>query len=102
MKMFLLSNNPDTLTGMRLAGVEGRQIRESAEFLEAWNEVFTNKEIGILLITEKLSNEFEELINTIKISEKLPLIVSIPDRHGTKRDKDFISKYIREAIGLKL
>ena len=32
----------------------------------------------------------------------MPLLVEIPDRHGTGRRKDFITSYITEAIGLKL
>ena len=31
MKMFLISDNVDTLTGMRLAGVEGCIVHERAE-----------------------------------------------------------------------
>ena len=61
-----------------------------------------DKEIGILLITEKLSNEFPEIINEIKLNRLLPLIVEIPDRHGTGRKPDFITSYVSEAIGLKL
>jgi len=33
---------------------------------------------------------------------KLPLIVEIPDRHGTGRKPNFITSYVNEAIGLKL
>ena len=98
MKMFLISDNPDTVTGMRLAGVEGKQAGDNLGFLEAWQEALKDKEVGILLVTEKLSIEYEELINEAKINENLPLIVSIPDRYGTKKDKDFITKYIKEAI----
>ncbi|MCL2564696.1 MAG: V-type ATP synthase subunit F [Defluviitaleaceae bacterium] len=102
MKMFLISDNRDTLIGMRLAGVEGIQAEGISGFLEAWKEVLENKEIGILIITEKLSNEHKELIKAVKIREGLPLIISIPGCHGTKKDKDFISKYIKEAIGVKI
>ena len=38
----------------------------------------------------------------IKLKRKLPLLVEIPDRHGTGRKKDFITSYVNEAIGLKL
>ena len=35
MKMFLISDNIDTLTGMRLAGVEGAVVHERDELKEA-------------------------------------------------------------------
>lgn len=36
MKMFLISDNVDTLTGMRLAGVEGCIVHERAELVKHW------------------------------------------------------------------
>jgi V/A-type H+-transporting ATPase subunit F len=42
------------------------------------------------------------MIDEIKLTRKLPLVVIIPDRHGTGRNADFISEYIRKAIGVKL
>ena len=35
MKMYLISDNVDTLTGMRLAGVEGCVVHERQELKEA-------------------------------------------------------------------
>jgi V/A-type H+-transporting ATPase subunit F len=31
-----------------------------------------------------------------------PLVVEIPDRHHTQRTPDSITRYIREAIGVKV
>ena len=102
MKMFLISDNVDTQTGMRLAGVDGVVVHERAELKAALEGVLKDKEIGILLLTEKFGREFPEIVDDIKLNRKLPLIVEIPDRHGTGRKPDFISAYVNEAIGLKL
>lgn len=102
MKMFLISDNIDTYTGMRLAGVDGVVVHEKEVLREKLNEALADKELGILLITEKLSQEFPEVINDVKLNRKLPLVVEIPDRHGTGRRPDFITAYVNEAIGLKL
>ena len=59
-------------------------------------------EIGIILLTEKFGREFPELIDEVKLHHKTPLIIEIPDRHGTGRKPDFITSYVNEAIGLKL
>lgn len=53
MKMYLISDNVDTLTGMRLAGVEGSVVHERNELKEALDKALADKEIGILLLTEK-------------------------------------------------
>lgn len=100
--MYLISDNIDTLTGMRLAGVEGAVVHEASELKEQLEKAISNKEIGIVLLTEKFSKEFPEIIDNVKLTRKLPLIIEIPDRHGTGRKPDFITSYVNEAIGLKL
>ena len=84
MKIYLVSDNVDTLVGMRLAGIEGCVVHEHGE------------------LTEKFGREYPELINKVKLDHKLPLIIEVPDRHGTGRKPDFITSYVNEAIGLKL
>lgn len=102
MKMYLISDNVDTYTGMRLAGVDGVVVHERGELYEALQNVIKDKEVGIVLLTEKFGREFPEIIDDIKLERKMPLLVEIPDRHGTGRKKDFITSYVNEAIGLKL
>ena len=102
MKMFLISDNVDTCTGMRLAGVDGIVVHEREELSRTLEKVMTDSTIGIVLLTEKFGREFPEIIDEIRLNRKMPLIVEIPDRHGTGRRKDFITSYITEAIGLKL
>ena len=102
MKMFLISDNVDTCTGMRLAGVDGIVVHEREELSRALEKVMTDSTIGIVLLTEKFGREFPEIIDEIRLNRKMPLIVEIPDRHGTGRRIDFITSYVNEAIGLKL
>ena len=83
MKMYLISDNIDTLTGMRLAGVEGEVVHGRREAKQAVEKILEDKDLGILLLTEKLSFE-------------------IPDRHGSGRQPNFITNYINEAIGIKI
>lgn len=101
MKMYLISDNVDTLTGMRLAGVEGVVVHEKQELKEALDQICRNREIGLVLLTEKFGRDYPELIQGYK-ARKRPLFIDIPDRHGTGRSPNFITAYINEAIGLKL
>ena len=102
MKMYLISDNVDTYTGMRLAGVDGTVVHEREELYDALQNVLQDKTVGIVLLTEKLGSEFPDMIDKFRLERKMPLLVEIPDRHGTGRSKDFITSYITEAIGLKL
>ncbi len=102
MKMYLISDNVDTLTGMRLAGVDGVVVHERNELREAIENAMTDKTVGIILLTEKFGREFPDLIDKIRLEHTMPLLIEIPDRHGTGRKEDFITSYVNEAIGLKL
>ena len=102
MKMYLISDNIDTWTCMWLAGVEGAVVHEKAELKQELDKVLADKEIGIVLLTEKFGREFPDIIDDVKLNRKLPLIIEIPDRHGTGRKPNFITDYVNEAIGLKL
>ena len=102
MKMFLISDNVDTYTGMRLAGVDGVVVHERDELRDALENVLSDKTVGIVLLTEKFGREFPEIIDEVRLHHKTPLIIEIPDRHGTGRRPDFITSYVNEAIGLKL
>ncbi len=102
MKMFLISDNKDTYTGMRLSGVEGVVVHERAEVEKIVSQVLADKEIGIVLVTELLGQKFSDIFGDIKLNRRLPLLVEIPDRHGTGRKENFITDYVSEAIGLKL
>ena len=42
------------------------------------------------------------VVHELKLNRKQPLIVEIPDRHGSGRAKDSITRYVREAIGVKI
>ena len=56
MKMFLISDNIDTYTGMRLAGVEGVVVHEREELKKALEEAIANKDYGVILLTETFGN----------------------------------------------
>ena len=102
MKMYLISDNVDTLTGMRLAGVDGVVVHERNELREAIENAMTDKTVGIIRLTEKFGREVPDLIDEIRLEHTMPLLIEIPDRHGTGRKEDFITSYVNEAIGLKL
>ena len=102
MKMYLISDNIDTLTGMRLAGVPGVVVHEKNELKEALETAFADPDIGIILLTEKFGRDFPDYVNSVKLRTGMPLIIDIPDRHGSGRRPAFITAYVNEAIGLKL
>lgn len=102
MRFYLISDNVDTQMGMRLAGIDGVVVHEPAEVKNALMEAMDDKEIAVVLMTEKLVDLCSELVYDLKLNRRSPLIVEIPDRHATSNITENISKYIESAIGLKL
>ena len=102
MRYFVIADNNDTHVGMRLAGIEGVVCRTAEAAREAIADAAADPEIGVLLITERLAAQCEDVIGPMKMNSRTPLVVEIPDRHSAGRAPDSITRYIREAIGVKL
>ncbi|SHI81689.1 V-type ATP synthase subunit F [Lutispora thermophila] len=102
MKMFIISDNADALIGFRLAGIEGVVAHDRQKAEKELQKACHNSDIGIILITESLTEELEQEINKIKLNPKMPIVTTIPDRHGFRRSKDYITRTIKESIGLKI
>ena len=49
---------------------------------------------------EKQAKEFSDIVDDVRLNRSLPLVVEIPDRHGSGRNGDFITSYIKSAIGV--
>ena len=102
MKFYLISDNVDTKMGMRIAGIEGNVASSAEETASALNAAVNDEEIAVVLMTEKLVSLCHDKVYDIKLNRRRPLIVEIPDRHGNSGAIDAISRYVEEAIGIKL
>lgn len=102
MKFYLISDNTDTQMGMRMAGIEGTVAHTAQEVTDALDSAAADEEIAVVLMTEKLVKLCRDKVYKIKLTQRRPLIVEIPDRHGNSGAIDAISKYVEEAIGIKL
>ena len=102
MKFYLISDNVDTMMGMRLAGIEGVVIHKDEEVRAELEKAMNMPDVAVILMTERLVSLCPELVYDLKLNRKQPLIVEIPDRHGNGRTKDSITKYVQDSIGVKL
>lgn len=99
MKSFLLSDNRDTFLGMKLAGVDGVYLEKGDDVTQAYKDALAGG-YGIIFITEKVYHTIKAEVIETKTTTKIPLITVIPDRHGYANDKEKITSYIKESIGI--
>ena len=102
MRMYLLSDNVDTLLGMRISGVDGVVLHEEDELRAKLDELLRDEDIAVVMITAKLIAMIRDTVNELKLSRERPLIIEIPDRHGRGSIGDTITRYVRDAIGVNL
>lgn len=101
MKFFLISDSTDAMIGMRLAGIEAKKVATAQDAEKAFAEVLKDENIGILLVTPGIGTLCPEIVKTLKQGNR-PLLVTIPDGSENHGERDSITEYIREAIGIKI
>ncbi len=102
MKCFIISDNNDTLIGMRLAGIEGVVVHKRGEVMEALAGAAKRDDIAVVFMTRKLIEQCGEEIADMKLTLRRPLIVEIPDRHGDSRIVETLSGYVSDAVGIRI
>ena len=102
MKMYLISDNIDTQIGMRLAGVDGVVVHDAEALRAACGAAMEDSENGILMFTENAADIDREYVNNLKVTMHMPIIIEIPDRHGSHDIAGSINSLVQESIGLKL
>lgn len=100
MKMFVLSNSSDVLAGMRLAGVEGSLVK-SGEELEKLISSNSFEDVAVLMITKTLAKMNSRVVDEMK-KKDIPLVVEIPDGKTDEDEDDPVTRYVREAMGIRI
>lgn len=102
MEFFVISDNIDTYMGMRLSGMPGTVAHGPREVEAALGRAMDDPAVGVVLMTEKALSQCREVVYKYKLERKIPLIVEIPDRHGSGNIGDSIGQYVKQAIGITI
>lgn len=101
MKLAALCDN-DTAVGFRLAGVQELFV-PNGNVKELWNQISEREDIGILFVTEKVSEDLGKYLKDFRIRNNIPIIVEIPDKKGRIKDHvDFVKHLIKKAVGIEI
>lgn len=101
MKYFVIGDE-DTVLGFGMVGVRGSVAATVAEAEAAFDAAMADKDIGILVITERSAELIRPRVDRLLFSDDFPLIVEIPDRRGRMSGRPTIRETVNTAIGIKL
>lgn len=101
MKYFIIGDE-DAVLGFGMVGVQGRTARNPQETEAAFKTALSDPEVGIIIITERLSELIRPLVDRYIFAERFPLIIEIQDRQGPIAGKPGIREMVNQAIGIKL
>jgi len=101
MRSVCLCEKTETMTAMRLGGIESRLVTNVDEAQASLERLLEDKAVALIIVSENVHNMVEPLIMKTKLERKDTLIIQIPEPGGLM-DKDYIMKYIKNSIGIKL
>lgn len=99
---YSIIGDEDTVLGFGMVGVSGKVATSADEAQRAFQAILEDKETSIIIITEKVADMIRPTVDNYLFTVNFPLIVEIPDRHGTKAGRPGVREMVNAAIGLKL
>ncbi len=101
MQYFVIGDE-DTVLGFSLVGVSGKAVFSKEETEAALETGINNKNIGIIIITERIAEMVKDEIENYTYNLNFPLIIEIPDRTGVMENKASVSDIIKSAVGINI
>ena len=99
---YSIIGDEDAVLGFGMVGVSGRVAVNADEARRAFKAILDDKEVSIIIITERVADMIRPIVDKYLFTESFPLIVEIPDRGGSKEGRPGIREMVNTAIGLKL
>ncbi len=101
MKYFVIGDE-DTVLGLGMVGVQGRVVRDTDGTKQAFQKALSDKEVGIVIITERAADFIRPIVDKYIFTQNFPLIIEIPDRRGNLPGRKSIREMVNAAIGINL
>lgn len=101
MKYFAIAGDGDTLTGLRLAGIDGELASSAEQVRRLVEKAVADESVAVLVITQACADLCPEELTQLRLSASRPLVAVIPDSKGGKV-RDEMAALIGETIGVRI
>lgn len=99
MKFYVIGDS-ETVLGFHLAGVEGQIVHSPEEVQSALEKTFAQKDLGIVIIPERIAQLVRNLVDKHTYKGAFPLIIEIPDIKGPLEGRKTIQELVGRAVGV--
>jgi len=100
MKLVMVGNEEECL-GFSLAGVEGVIVEDERTFIEQMQQLFDDKEVGVIAIADRYFSLFSERFSSMIEKRAVPAVVFIPSMDGTHHTSS-LKEYLANILGIRL
>lgn len=91
----------ETAVGLRFTGIQDIYITQPETLQTQFLELTKRTDIGVVIITERITQELGTLLKEFRLHKKLPIFVEIPNKRGKLADHvDIVSHLIKRAVGI--
>jgi vacuolar-type H+-ATPase subunit F/Vma7 len=93
----------DMITGFRLVGVEGMEVSDAKDAVDALHKTLARSDVGVIIVSQSFSAapSLRAEIDKVRQERITPLIVELPGSKGTA-NKTQLSDIVSKILGIKI
>lgn len=97
MKLFIIGHE-DTVLGFSLIGIEGFATDDTAEALQKLEELLSEGDVGLILVTAGIARQLEPRLEEIEMDATLPIVLRVP-APGEPLERPSARDMVRRTLG---
>ncbi len=100
MKIVVIGDE-DTVLAFSVLGVTPVPVNSSSEMLKQFEKYMTERDIGLIILTENYAKDIEDTINSYRLKKPYPAVIRIPSRKERERVVLDYSRILKKVIGFR-
>ncbi|MBD3182277.1 hypothetical protein GF312_08295 [Candidatus Poribacteria bacterium] len=101
MKFYIIGDKT-TVLGYNLIGIRGTIVKTENEAADALRNISQDPDVGIVLITQQIASMIQAEVENARLKMATPIVLEIPDRHGSLEDRESALSLVQRLIGIKV
>jgi V/A-type H+-transporting ATPase subunit F len=92
----------DLVLGFRLAGCRGEVVADPDDAREAVERAAADPQVGVLVVSTRVAEQCRAALDAVIVRRSYPIIFEVAEPGGPPRDPDGLTRFVAEAVGLRL